>query len=471
MKKSKIIIALFVLAMLSSCKDFLEIAPLSQTNSLSFYKKQSDIEQALNAAYAAHRGIYVGRTSGLPPIFQLEDVRADDYGNGNAGDAVVGGFEIDGGSEWYRWNWSDTYYAINACNTVIDRAPAVEMDNTYRNRLIAEARFLRGHTYFLMVQDYGGVPLVLKETTSFEASQINIPRSSVAETYTQIVADLDFAAANLPQTYTGADIGRATWGAAKGMLGKVYLQSGNAGAAAAALKEVVNSGLYSLLPDYWDVFSPSNHNHAESLFEIQHKANFAGSPYGNVMATPNWGGIGAGYNYDLPANEYLAMFDPADLRQQNLFATDVLGNKYCVKYLDPGMTSGFNGDTDFPVLRYADVLLLLAEAVGEGAEAYGYINQVRTRAGLPDIDGSTPGTFIDKVLNERRFELSFELHRWHDILRQGSAYTIKVMNDYFAAAGQSIVIDDHDLLHAIPVSVIQATKGIVAQNPGYPSGL
>src|SRR5258706_13644630 len=262
------------------------------------------------------------------------------------------------------------------------------MDNTYRNRLIAEARFLRAHTYFILVQDYGGVPLVLKETTSFEPSQVNVPRSSVAETYAQIVADLDFAAANLPQAYTGLDIGRATWGAAKGMLGKVYLQQGNASSAAAALKEVVNSNRYSLLPNYWDVFAPSNHNHSESLFEIQHKANFAGSPYGNVMATPNWGGVGAGYNYDLPANEFIALFDPSDLRKQKLLATDVIGNKNFVNYLDPGMSSGFNGNTDFPVLRYADVLLLLAEAVGEGPEAYGYINLVRTRAGLADINGS-----------------------------------------------------------------------------------
>ena len=458
----------FVLIMLVSCKKQIEIAPLSNVNSANFYKTASDILQAVNAAYAGHRGVYTGRTSGLPPIFQLEDVRADDYDNGNAGDDVMGLFQVDGSSEWYRWNWTDTYYAINLCNTVVDRAPNVDMDATLRNRYIAEARFLRAQIYFLMVQDYGGVPLVLKETTSFEASLVNVPRSSVEDTYTQIIDDLEFAAANLPPSYTGADIGRATSWAATGLLGKVYLQKGDLASAQTALRAVVNSGLYSLMPTYKAAFSPTDHNNAESLFEIQHEANFAGSPYGNIFATPNWGGAGAGYNYDLPQVVYfLNSFDPADQRKVGLTATDPLGNVYCVKYLDPAMTTGFNGNTDFPVLRYADILLMLAESIGESPEAYGYINQVRTRAGLPDISASTPGAFIDKVMNERRYEFSFECNRWHDILRMGSAKAIQTMNNYFISKGSPKRIDSHDLLHPIPVSVIEVTKGIVEQNPGY----
>jgi SusD family. len=459
----------FVIIMVISCKKQIEIAPLSNVNSANFYKTPSDILQAVNAAYAGHRGVYTGRTSGLPPIFQLEDVRADDYDNGNAGDDVMGLFQVDGSSEWYRWNWTDTYYAINLCNTVIDRAPTVDMDEALRNRYIAEARFLRAQIYFLMVQDYGGVPLVLKETTSFDASLVNVPRSSVADTYAQIVDDLTFAAANLPPTYqNAADIGRATSWAATGLLGKVYLQKGDLALAQTALLAVEKSGLYSLMPTYKEAFSPTNHNNAESLFEIQHKADFAGSPYGNIFATPNWGGPGSGYNYDLPSVAYfLNSFDPADKRKIGLTATDPLGNVYCVKYLDPAMTTGFNGNTDFPVLRYADILLMLAESMGESPEAYGYINQVRTRAGLPNISAATPGTFIDKVMNERRFEFSFECNRWHDILRMGTAKAIQTMNNYFISIGSPKRIDEHDLLHPIPVSVIEVTKGVVQQNPGY----
>lgn len=458
----------FVLTMLASCKKQIELAPLSNVNSANFYKTASDILQAVNAAYAGHRGVYTGRTSGLPPIFQLEDVRADDYDNGNAGDDVMGLFQVDGSSEWYRWNWTDTYYAINLCNTVVDRAVKVDMDATLRNRYIAEARFLRAHIYFLMVQDYGGVPLVLHETTSFAPSAVNVPRATVDDTYKQIIDDLQFAAANLPDKYTGADIGRATKWAATGLLGKVYLQKGDLASAQTALRAVVSSGLYSLMPTYQAVFSPNNHNNAESLFEIQQEANFAGSPYGNIFATPNWGGPGPGYNYDLPqVAYYLNSFDPADQRKIGLTATDRLGNVYCVKYLDPAMTTGFNGNTDFPVLRYADILLMLAESIGESTEAYGYINQVRQRAGLSPIDASTPGAFIDKVMNERRYEFSFECNRWHDILRMGAAKAIQTMNNYFASIGNPKRIDNHDLLHPIPVSVVEVTKGIVAQNPGY----
>lgn len=195
--KQTSILTAFVLIMLVSCKKQIEIAPLSNVNSANFYKTPDDILQAVNAAYAGHRGVYTGG-SFLPAIFQLEDVRSDDYDNGNANDDVMGLFRVDGSSEWYRWNWTNTYYAINLCNTVIDRAPTVNMDVTLRNRYIAEARFLRAQVYFLMVQDYGGVPLVLKETTSFEPLAINVPRSTVAGTYAQIITDLQFAAANLP---------------------------------------------------------------------------------------------------------------------------------------------------------------------------------------------------------------------------------------------------------------------------------
>jgi hypothetical protein len=466
-KKRNSLLAILLLTFFS-CSKQLDIAPLSYVNSADFYKSPSDILQAVNAAYAGHRGVYTGRTSGLPPIFQLEDVRSDDFDNGNSGDDVMGLFQVDGSSQWYLWNWTDTYYAINLCNTVIDRAPNVTMDTALQSRYIAECTFLRAQIYFLMVQDYGGVPLVLKETTTFAPSVVNVARSSVADCYTQIITDLQYAAAHLPDSYTGNDIGRVTKWAAIGLLGKVYLQQGDNASAATMLHAVVNSDLYKLMPTYKAVFSPSDHNNAESLFEIQQLANFAGSPYANIMATPNWGGAGTGYNYDLPqVNYYLNSFDPADQRKVGLTATDPLGVTYSVKYLDPAMTTGFNGNTDFPVLRYADVLLMLAEAIGESSEAYGYINQVRERAGLPDISAATPGTFLYKVMNERRYEFSFECNRWHDLLRMGQDSAISIMNRYFSSQGINKTIDAHDLLHPVPTSIIEVTNGLVVQNPGY----
>jgi hypothetical protein len=110
---------------------------------------------------------------------------------------------------------------------------------------------------------------------------------------------------------------------------------------------------------------------------------------------------------------------------------------------------------------------MLAESIGESDEAYGYINEVRNRAGLGDISSSTPGTFIEKVMNERRYELAFELSRWHDLLRMGPDKAIQIMNNYFTFIGSNTTIDQNDLLHPIPVSVVEVTKGIVAQNPGY----
>jgi len=469
MKKLNIILLLAFIISFTSCKkDFLEIAPPSQLNSASFYTSESDLMQALSAAYAAQRGVYTGKTSGLPPLLQLEDVRSDDYSNGNTNDDVMDLFQVDGGSEWYRWNWIDSYYAINAANTVIDRSVNIKMDNVLKNRIVSEAKFIRAQIYFLLNQDYGGVPLVLNETTSFESGKINVPRSSIADTYKQIEADLIAAATNLPKSYTGSNIGRATWGAAKGLLGKVYLQGGKKAEAAAALNEVVSSNLYSLLPNYKDVFAPNNHNNKESLYEIQHLANFAGSTYGNNMATPNWGGVGAGQNYNLPAKSFLSDFELGDLRMVGLTRTDPTGKIYSVKYLDPNMTTGFQGNTNFPVLRYADILLLLAEALGESTQSYDYVNLVRKRAGLPDLSQASSGDFIEKVYKERRYELSFELNRWHDIIRLGNTKAIELMNNNFIRFGQSKRIDAHDLLHAIPVTVVQVTNGMVKQNVGYP---
>jgi hypothetical protein len=256
-------------------------------------------------------------------------------------------------------------------------------------------------------------------------------------------------------------------------LGKALLQQGKKPEAVAALTSVVNLGVYSLLPNYSDLWLPANKNTVESIYEIQFEpANQTGSPYTSSLVPPLEAtklGIVAGGNAFAvrPTQNMVNEYEPGDKRFKASISIDGNGLPYIIKYLDL-QTASSGARNDFPVLRYADVLLLLAEATGEGPQAYALINQVRTRAGLGNISAASPGTFIDKVMHERRVELAFESHRWHDLLRLPAAQTIAIMSAQLTAQfGRTIQLTTKNLLYPIPIAEIQTSGGIIIQNPGY----
>jgi hypothetical protein len=457
MKFSKFyqIIALLVLA--SGCtKKFLDLSPISNANVNGFYKTQADINNAVLAVYAMHKGIY---TDNLAALAQLDEVRSDNTQDDNRVDL----FTNDTGAEWWYWVWDQCYRCIYAANVVIQQAPKVTMDATLQNQYIAEAKFLRALAYFELVKNYGGVPVVTTPPTALSASAVDIPRNSVTEVYTLIVGDLTFAAQNLPATYTAStDIGRATSGASNGMLGKVYLQEGDAADAKIALTAVVSSNLYSLLPTYAAVFDVSNRNSAESLFELQFTKNTDASPLESYFASNVAPLPGGGYYYNRPTTDFVGTFETGDPRKTVSMTQDQNGNWYCIKFNDPTMTAFANSGHNFPVLRYADILLLLAEADGESPEAYALINQVRARATLAPVAPTTPSTFSDVLLHERRVEFGFENQRWHDLLRFGVA--IPVMNAQLASQG--VTLSQNSLLDPISQTTLAANPKL-SQNPGY----
>jgi hypothetical protein len=225
---------------------------------------------------------------------------------------------------------------------------------------------------------------------------------------------------------------------------------------------VVNSGLYHLLSTYAAVFDINSRNSAESLFELQFTENTDPSPLESFFASPAAGIPGGGYYYNVPTPDFINTFETGDPRKTVSMAVDPNGNYYCTKFNDPAMNSFGNSSHPFPILRYADVLLLLAEADGESQAAYDLINQVRARATLPPISAATPGAFSDKLLHERRVEFGFEYQRWHDLLRFGVA--IQVMNAQLAAQG--VTIDATKLLDPISQTTLSANPKLV-QNPGY----
>jgi hypothetical protein len=292
--------------------------------------------------------------------------------------------------------------------------------------------------------------------------------------YTTIVSDLTQAGGLLPDSYSGSNVGRATSGAAKSLLGKVYLTRKQYSEAARVLKEVIDGGQYALLPSYADVFRVENANHKESIFEVQYKANSQGrgSPFATLF-TPRTGnagilltGQGATQGYNRPSPDMISAYPAGDLRKDASLApnwTDgarVNNDPYIKKYLSR-QSAVSDGDANWFVLRYADVLLMYAEALnelGRTSEASPYLNQIRRRAGLSPLDGLGQAQMRLALEQERRVELAFEGHRWFDLLRTGRA--IEVMNS------KGFNITSRDLLYPIPQSQIDINPEL-RQNDGY----
>ncbi len=453
-------LSFLLLIVVVGCKDdFLDLAPVSNANVENFYKTAEDINNAVIAAYKFHKNIYATDFSSQSV---LDEIRSDNTTMVQID--VVDRFIRDSGKEWWGWSWDKSYRAIYLCNIAMEKATGVTMDDGLRNRYIAEVRFLRAITYFELVRNFGDVPLVTETPASLEAEAVQIPRTPTSEVYSQIVNDLLFAEENLPLQYSEEEnIGRATKGAAQGILGKVYLTLGQKEEAETVLREVVNSGVYQLLEDYAAVWDVNNDNSEEILFELQFKSTTDGSPFPNNFASINAENIpGGGRGYNLATEDLVNAYESGDIRKELTMTSDLNGIYYTIKFSDPNMSVGFDSEKNFPILRYADVLLLLAEAIGESPEAYDLINQVRQRAKLDPIGSASPGTFEEKLLQERRVELAFENHRWHDLLRFGVA--IEVMNDHLAPLG--ITLNENDLLMPIPQTAL-VTNPRLEQNPGY----
>lgn len=458
---------------LSACsKDFLDVVPVDRIPKDEFFKTEEDLVSAINGIYSQQKLVY---SSGELPLYNIQESRSDNTSQAfgrQTEHRAVDNFTAEAGNNSYLFNWADTYNCINLCNAVIDRAPAVEMDAGRKTVITGQAYFIRAHMYFNLVKDYGGVPLRLTETTSLSGDN-NLGRASGEEVYNQIIADLNIAVGSLPATYSGADVGRATSGAANTLLGKVYLQKGDKAAAVTALRNVVKTGsVYSLLPNYSDLWIPGVKNSAESIFELQFLPPLNGSPFFNYMATPALsvpGGDNGNTGPNTPTSAVMEAYESGDERAAASFAVDGTGRPYIIKFRDPGIKTGNDANINFPILRYADAMLLLAEALGEGAEAYALINEVRSRAGLGSISAATPGSFTQKLLHERQVELAFETQRWHDLLRlMTSEELVMYMNQHLQHEfpNQNLTIDQHDLLNPIPSTEIQ-TNSLIEQNQGY----
>jgi len=468
MKKIISTISICCIALLSCKKSFLTILPQSQATDVAFYKTTADISNAVTASYAPLQTMYLGNYPSTTPVFvTMIEARGDNVEDLNPGGNAGTEFNIDrflakSDNADITTAWGLIYNGISRCNTTLTHLDVVT-NPALKSQFQGELKFLRALHYFNLVRLWGPVPLVLTPISADDAKKQN--RNSVQEIYSAIESDLTQAAALLPISYTNAaDIGRATQGAAKALLGKVYLTEQKYSQAVTILKDLVpatNSYGYSLLPNIADVFSVNNKMNAEIIFAVRFNKTIANQGH----SLPIY------FNQPGLDPNLTASYQSPDSRRDLLNTVTLDANdKPVKKYYDTFDPNTKSLGNDFIVLRYADVLLMYAEAENETAyspDAFTYLNAVRSRAGasvyaqasLPD-----QASFRAAVLNERRLELPLELHRWFDLTRTNTAITA-----FQNSALTPISIQGYQYLYPIPQTElnISTNKSGFTQNPGY----
>jgi hypothetical protein len=421
--------------------------------------------------------------------------------------------------------WRDHYRTIFRCNQVLDRVPTItNMDATLQKRVLAEAKFLRALSYFNLVSLYGNVPLALTYTTELNQS---IPQGTEATVWAQVIKDLQEAAPDLPAAYSASDVGRATKGAAQALLGKAYMQNKRWADAQAQFALVIGAGTYGLTSNYTDNFRHTSENNSESIFEVQFSdAKKGGNDSGGGPdATSSqggqrsqfWGVPGYGFNdgevrpwlvreflkeattggqrdprlaatvfYNrfnqknfpsaLPVDNDRGVYGSGNYETRYAGDSTVLGRVFWRKYQTDYYRTfeDFDSPINQRVIRYADVLLLQAEALneqGQTALAVPLINQVRQRTsvGLPALSAGsfTQASLRTQLMHERATELAGEGVRWFDLQRWGLLDTqagvdqLKTTRD---PQFNTFVVGKSRLL-PLPQADVDLLR--LQQNPGY----
>ena len=481
-----------VIVLITGCdEEFLERKPKGQLTYDTFFETPDHAIWATNAIYQQFRQWDMCAF----PWIGITDIISDDADKGSTEtDALylqeIDDFTFNQTNEAFSRAWIGHYQAIFRANLAIENIPGIEMDETLRARLIGEARFLRAYSYFRLVQWFGDVPLVTRILN--EDEYYNQPRVSKDEIYTLIIDDLTQAMDVLPEKseYPTADLGRVTLGAVRGMLAKVYMALHDFPKAIDLCDSIIASGEYSLLTRYADNFMPIGEHSAESVFEFGAAATQAPSagpgstPFNMIQGVRGVPNLGWGFNR--PSDDLVAAYEPGDPRRQAtiIYVGEVLPDGSTIVEDNPQMLNerynqkawvpahaGLqdNGPGNIRILRYADILLLAAEAYneqGNTGKALEYLNMIRARARgnntfiLKDITVTDPTELREIIYHERRVELAMEQHRWFDLARWGR------IADEMGPLKENFVEAKHTLL-PIPQTEIDLTGGTIIQNPGY----
>jgi hypothetical protein len=512
--KKYLALSILLLIAVSSCnKGFLDLNDPTRVFSEDLYKDANGINLAVNGAYASLQDIYGRSATGGTGLYIFGDVASDNSTSVSTG-AGIGDFEFfitAPENVNLLTMWRSMYKCIARCNTILDRIDAVTMDQALKDRYKAEVKFIRALTYFNAVRIWGGVPLITKELKTVNEA-LAYGRETEANVYALIEQDLkdaESATTGLPISYPAATtptsgLGRATRGAAKALLGKVYLNQRKFDLCKAKLAELLPVGSnpygYDLLPNFADVFSISNELNKEIIFSVRYSKTGlgTGSAFFNWFAPTESGsaiakvGGSNGFNTPrkslfneypkvLPSNPATALTTSLDKRRDASFGRfplavtneNAVTTYYSKKYVDDQMSIGLDADNDWIVIRYADVLLMYAEAENEingPAIAKDYVNLVRRRAygnttgDLTAAQILNPASLRTAIETERKLELNMEGHRWFDLVRTDRA--VQVMNAHFIAdqikIGTTVIsIGANNKLFPIPLKEIQLNPKII----------
>lgn len=484
LKITYIFIALFVMA--SCSDDFVDVASNNE-NSEDYFNSEEDYQNALIGAYDLLQATYQN--------VLLGEIASDNTlcGGENAND-VPGFQQIDdmihtpiNAQLRSLWNWM--YAGVNRANYIMEFQDKTDFPG--KEGVLAQARFLRAYYYFELVKWFGDVPFAVDRRIQF-GDQFSIARTPKAEIYTQLEQDLIFAADNLP--YVQSETGRITKGAAQALLGKVYLFQDKFIEAGAVLEDLIDNGPYDLLSDYSTMFENDNENNIESVFEVQY-TDEEGAGFGCLQCSEGNVAVGfngirnyngplfeSGFSFNVPTQEVVDEFEDGDMRLETAILdietwaadtgatfgtgyehTGYYNRKYISRQGDANTgDANLTNPNNYRAIRFADVLLMAAEALNRGnvsdARAQMYLNRVRERAfGNSDNNVSATGaTLTDAIYHERRVELVGEGHRFFDLVRTGRA----------AAEIDGFEAGKHEVF-PIPLIEIQLAGNQWEQNPGY----
>lgn len=469
----------FIVIILNSCNEFLTLQPEYRINENNFYSTANDFETALIGNYSELQEFH-------EDILYLTELTTDNsriyWSNATASIIECDDSNITSTNIYVNSVWNSCFTTISRCNNILSRIEDASINESLKSQFKGEALFLRAYCYFYLVRLFGDLPVI---ETAFrspdEISGYDMSRKTAGEVYQLIISDLN-SAADLLQGITGLSKSRASWGAAETMLGKVYLTQKEYVLAATVLKEVIDGNGYSLETSYESLFTNGNDELEESVFEIKYMSGNVGEGnYFSSMFTPfmfdmaifpgNMTGAQGGF---IPTSDMAMAYETGDLRRTTSIADSVLLKNgsyakefYGLKFVD--FTTGIVGDggINFTSLRYADVLLMYAEALNETdktADAHQYLNMVRNRVGLASLNGLSKSALTQALENERRVEFVYEGHRWFDLVRTGRAKA--VMNNYFTQNGLGHSVEDYELLMPIPQREIDIDPKL-EQNPEY----
>jgi len=484
---------------MTGCDNILTMEPHNAISSTQYFKNGNEVDQAVIGIYAKLQDMYNNQ-------YIFTEVRSDNtinqFNDANRGPHpiwLIDEFTNTPSNVYMEPYWQDIYQGIQRANTVLNNIGDVQFENSdLKDQLTGEAKFLRAFYYFDLVRLFGDVPLVLDQIKSPDAAFASLDsRTDVEKVYQQIIKDVKDAAGLLPQTYSSSNKGRATEGAARTLLSVIYLTRKNYSEARNELENVKNLG-YALLPNYADLFNPDNKYNQEAIFDVSYaelESNLGlGSTFIYDFAPHNSGSEVTGDNahnptgLNIPTESILQSYENGDNRKNasigyyinpdNTQYGIAIGDTipYVKKFVHPHSVRGVTND-NWPVYRYAQVLLMLSETINEmdgpTSEAYSYINQVRQRAGLgPLPSGLSQSQFRDAVYHEERVELAFENHRWFSLLRTGRAKNVmtehaKEVKDLQPHLVNPVYeIEDYKLLYPIPARELTLNPDL-KQNPGY----